>query len=67
LTTTPSNIRNPVSVLVLSRLFPVRSNANKEPIAANGIENKSTNGVEKDSNIEAIIIKINKKAARNKN
>ena len=67
-TTTPNRIRNPIITFALfSRLLPVSNNANSEPIAANGIENSSTNGVVRDSKTEANIIKIRINAANSRN
>ena len=67
-TTTPSRIRNPIITFALfSRLLPVSNNASSEPIAASGMENSRTNGVTKDSNTEARIIKIRIKAANSRN
>ena len=59
-TTTPSNIRNPVSVLAFNNELPDKIKAISEPVAAKGIENINTKGVMRDSNTEARIIYINK-------
>ena len=68
LTTTPKRIRNPIITFALfSRLLPVSSNASSEPIAASGMENSRTNGVVRDSNTEASIIKIRINAANSRN
>jgi len=45
LTTTPSRIRKPVSVLALNRELPVMVRKKKEPIAARGMEKSNTKGV----------------------
>jgi len=54
---------NPVRVLALNRLLPVRISARNDPMAARGTENISTNGVDTDSNTEASIIRIRMNAA----
>ncbi len=64
LTTTPSRIRNPIMVLALKRLFPVKMSASSEPMAARGMENSNTKGVANDSNTDARIIKIRMMAAK---
>jgi phosphomannomutase len=55
---------NPINVFALNSELWVTISATKDPIAAKGIENISTNGVEIDSKTEARIIKIRIKAAR---
>ena len=62
LTTTPSSIRKPVSVLTLRRVFPVRIRAIRDPRAASGMLKSNTTGVERDSNTAARIMKISRKA-----
>jgi len=42
--------------LALNREFPVRIRAQNDPMAARGIENIITTGVEKDSKTEARIM-----------
>ena len=49
-------MRNPVRVLALKRELPVRMRAQKDPMAAKGMENINTTGVENDSKTDANII-----------
>ena len=58
LTTTPSRIRKPVIVLAFIRLLPVMKSPSSEPMAASGMVNSSTKGVDTDPNTDANIINI---------
>ena len=67
LTTIPRRIRNPVRVFAFIRLLPDRSSANREPMAASGIENSSTKGVVSHSKADANIMNISMIEARIRN
>ena len=63
-TTTPRSMRNPVMVFAFIRLLPVMKRPSNEPMAAKGIVNSSTNGVDTDSNTDANIMNISISDAR---